>query len=291
MNQLKDAKKKYEEIPIPAELSDRVQAAVQYSENKKKIVRLQRRRILIRRCAGASAAIVVAFTALLNANTTFAQSVSGIPVIGAVAKVLTFRSYEKDEEDLKLSVEIPGVEMISQDMSGVSDAVNQEIYRLCEQYADEAVERAQEYKKAFMDTGGTKEEWAAHNIEIRVWYETKALTADYLSLAVMGSENWNSAHNETKYYNIDLHSGRLVSLKDLLGDDYIQTVNESIKTQMKTRSQETGIQFWTPEEGGFTGISEDTCFYINKSGNPVIMFEKYELAPGSEGAIEFEIER
>lgn len=291
MNQLKDAKKKYEEIPIPAELSDRVQAAVQCSENKKKIVRLQRRRILIRRCAGASAAIVVAFTALLNANTTFAQSVSGIPVIGAVAKVLTFRSYEKDEEDLKLSVEIPSVEMISQDMSGVSDAVNQEIYRLCEQYADEAVERAQEYKKAFMDTGGTKEEWAAHNIEIRVWYETKALTADYLSLAVMGSENWNSAHNETKYYNIDLHSGRLVSLKDLLGDDYIQTVNESIKTQMKARSQETGILFWTPEEGGFTGISEDTCFYINKSGNPVIMFEKYELAPGSEGAIEFEIER
>lgn len=291
MNQLKDAKKKYEEIPIPAELSDRVQAAVQYSENKKKIVRLQRRRMIIRRCAGVSAAIAVAFTALLNANTTFAQSVSGIPVIGAVAKVLTLRSYEKDEEDLKLSVEIPSVEMISQDMRGVSDAVNQEIYRLCEQYADEAVERAQEYKKAFMDTGGTKEEWAAHNIEIRVWYETKALTADYLSLAVMGSENWNSAHNETKYYNIDLHSGRLVSLKDLLGDDYIQTVNESIKTQMKTRSQETGILFWTPEEGGFTGISEDTCFYINKSGNPVIMFEKYELAPGSEGAIEFEIER
>lgn len=291
MNQLKDAKKTYEKIPVPAELSDRVQAAILQSDKNRRIIKLKKRKAVLRKCAGAAAAVAVTFTALLNTSATFAQSVSDMPVIGTVARVLTFRSYEKDEGDLKLSVEIPSVEMISQDTGGLDDSINQEIYRLCQQYANEAVARAQEYKKAFLDTGGTQEEWEAHNIEIRVWYEIKAQTRDYLSFAVMGSENWSSAYSETKYYNIDLNSRKLVSLQDLLGENYIQTANESIKNQMKTKSQETGITFWTPEERGFTEISDDTCFYINESGNPVIVFEKYELAPGSAGAVEFVIER
>ena len=56
-------------------------------------------------------------------------------------------------------------------------------------------------------------------------------------------------------------------------------------------SKEDGITFWTPEEGGFTGITEETPFYINENENLVIVFEKYQIAPGSAGDIEFEIER
>lgn len=291
MNQLKEAKKRYEEIIIPDELSERVQEAIKNSEKNKKVIMLKNRRLVLKKGAGAAAAIVVIFTALLNTSTTFAQSVSSMPVIGIVAKVLTFRSYVKDEEDLKLSVEIPSVEMISQDTHGLAESINQEIYRLCQQYADEAVQRAEEYKKAFMDTGGTEEEWKAHNLEIRVWYEINSQTEDYLSFAIMGTESWNSANHGRKYYNIDLNTQKIVSLKDLLGEDYLEKTNKSIKAQMKTKSLEMGIPFWTPEEGGFTGISDEVCFYINKAGNPVIVFEKYEIAPGSAGAVEFEIER
>lgn len=291
MNQLKEAKKRYEEIVIPEELSARVQEAINNSEKNKNIIKLQKRRALVKKSAGAAAAIAVSFTVLLNTSTTFAQNVSSMPVIGAVARVLTFRSYEKDEADLKLSVKIPSVEMISQDTNGLAESINQEIHRLCQQYADEAVQRAEEYKKAFMDTGGTEEEWKAHNLEIRVWYEINSQTDDYLSFVIMGTENWNSADHERKYYNIDLNTQKIVSLKDLLGEDYLEKANESIKTQMKTKSQEMGITFWTPEEGGFTGISDEVCFYINEAGNPVIVFEKYEIAPGSAGAVEFEIER
>ena len=51
----------------------------------------------------------------------------------------------------------------------------------------------QEYKKAFMETGGTEEEWEAHDINIHVGYEIKAQTEAYLSFAVQGTENWSSA--------------------------------------------------------------------------------------------------
>ena len=30
---------------------------------------------------------------------------------------------------------------------------------------------------------------------------------------------------------------------------------------------------------------------MNEAGNPVVVFDKYEIAPGSSGEIEFEIER
>ena len=47
--------------------------------------------------------------------------------------------------------------------------------------------------------------------------------------------------------------------------------------------------FRSAEEGGFVGISEDVKFYINGHNRPVIVFEKYEIAPGSAGEVEFEI--
>ena len=31
------------------------------------------------------------------------------------------------------------------------------------------------------------------------------------------------------------------------------------------------------------------AFYINEAGNPVVVFQKYEIAPGSSGVLEFEI--
>lgn len=291
MNQLKETKRRYEEITIPEELSQRVQEAIKNSEKNRKTMKLQKRKAVMKRSAGTAAVVAITFTVLLNTSTTFAQNVSDMPVIGAVARVLTFRSYEKSEEDIKLSVKIPSVEMISQDTNGLAKSINEEIYRLCQLYADEAVQRAEEYKKAFMDTGGTEEEWAAHNIEISVSYEISSQTEDYLSFVIIGTESWNSAYQQRKYYNIDLNTEKIVSLQELLGEDYIEKVNESIKNQMITKSDKMGITFWTPEEGGFTGIDDEVCFYMNESGNPVIVFEKYEIAPGSAGSVEFEIER
>ena len=281
MKSMEEAKRKYDEIPIPSELSKRVGKEIEKANMKRKKILVFRRRV--QKGTAAAAAVVVLFTAALNTNTAFAETAGQLPVIGPVARVLTFRSYQTEEEDLKISVEIPTIEMISEDMNGLEQSVNEEILALCEQYAQAAKTRAEEYRQAFLDTGGTEDEWAAHNIEIKVWYEVKSQTDEYLSLAIMGTENWSSAYSETKYYNFDLKEGKLVTLQDILGDEYQQIANESIQNQMKENSE----IYWDD----FEGIQEDTPFYLNESGNPVIVFEKYEIAPGSEGQQEFEIKR
>lgn len=298
MSQLDEAKKKYDEIPIPEELSERVQKALRLSREKRaeegKAMGIFRRhsiRLRLKKGAAAAAAVAALFVAVVNTDTALAEGMRELPVIGSIARVLTFRSYETEEDSMKVSVEIPSVEMIAGDNREFSDAVNEEIYDLCQEYANQAVERAREYRQAFLDTGGTEEEWEAHQIRIQVWYEIKSQTEEYLSLAVLGSESWSSAYSETKYYNISLTDGRMVTLKDILGEDYADVADESIRSQIKEKEEVCAVRFWTPEEGGFSGITDDQRFYMNRAGNPVIVFEKYEIAPGAAGEVEFEIVR
>ncbi len=299
MSRLQDAKKRYDEIPIPEELAVRVQETIREVESRRELEnhvismdggKKKSGFHYVKRGVAAAAAVVVLFTTALNTNTAFAKEVGTLPVIGPLARVLTFRAYEKEEDDMKIQVEIPSVEMISGENTGFSDQINEEIHRLCEEYAKEALERGREYRQAFLDTGGTKEEWAAHKVEIKVWYEIRRQTDNYLSFVVKGTESWSSAYSEGKYYNIDVNQGKAIALKDLLGDDYIRIADESILTQMKELEAGQEVVFFTPEEGGFTGITDSTRFYINEAGNPVIVFEKYEIAPGAYGEIEFEID-
>ena len=278
-NPMEKAKKKYDETEIPDELAERIQMEIKCQDSKRRKAVFWN--LGFRRGLAAAAAAVVLFTTGLNTSTVFAETVGNLPVIGAVARVLTFRSYETEDEDLKISVEIPSIEMISEDFSDLEKSVNEEILRLCEQYAQEARTRAEEYRKAFLDTGGTEEEWAAHNIEIRVWYEVKSQTENYLSLAIIGTENWNNANNQIRYYNFDLKNGTLATV---LGENYKQIADDAIRSQMEERKADGAVYF-----DDFEGINEDTPFYINESGNPVIVFEAYEIAPGSEGQQEFEI--
>ena len=268
-------------MEIPQELSGRVlQEVGRAGRRRRKLLFFHRARMT----AASAAAAALVFATALNTSTTFAETMGNLPVIGAVARVLTFRSYDEASEDWNISVEIPSVEMISEDFGGLEQSVNEEILSLCEEYVQPAKMRAEEYRQAFLETGGTQEEWEAHDIRIRVWYEVKSQTDEYLSLAIMGTENWNSANNQTRYYNFDLKTGKLVSLEDLLGAGYRETADRQIRSQMEERKAQGAVYF-----DEFEGVGENTEFYLNEVGNPVIVFETYEIAPGSEGRQEFEI--
>ncbi len=292
MGRLENMKERYDAVVIPAELNDRIQQEITRSRRqqaeKKAASRRHTFRKMIRGMAAAAAAAGILFTTALNTSPVFAKEAAQLPVIGGVARILTFRSYETEKDDIAVSVEIPTIEMIAADTGITVDGINQEILERCEQYARDALLRAEEYRTAFLETGGTPDEWAEHNIKITVGYEIRQQSNDYLSFVVRGTENWTNAYSESKYYNLDLNTGRPVTLQDLLGSDYVELADKSIWEQI-ARRQNAGEVFFTSEEGGFTGISEYVRFYINRDNRPVIVFEEYEIAPGSSGEVEFEI--
>ena len=60
-------------------------------------------------------------------------------------------------------------------------------------------------------------------------------------------------------YNVDLKDNSEITLEELLGPDYIDIANESIKEQIA--ADDSGLYF-DEEMGGFTTITPETKFYI-----------------------------
>ena len=114
---------------------------------------------------------------------------------------------------------------------------------------------------------------------------------------ITATENWCAAYGEKTFYNLDLLNGKNVVLSDLLGNNYVEVANVQIIRQMKDRVIENpDYVYWgITDEGavqgfdGFISVDENTKFYINSAGNPVIVFGKYEVGPGFMGEQEFEI--
>ena len=287
MKEMEKGRETYENVRIPEELQQKVSQAVESSRMKR-----ERRRRLSRfllRTAGTAALLAAALTVALNTSEVFAMEARKIPVVGGLVKIMTIRSYERSEREMQVKVEVPGVDLGETD-NGLSEEVNEQIEKMTAQYEAEALQRADEYKEAFLATGGTEEEWIEHDIRVRVWYEIKSQTEEILSFAVKGTESWTSAYAQTRYYNLDLKTNTFLTLEDLLGEDYMTIADGQIREQIAERIQ-TGAVFLSSSEGGFAGIGEDVAFYINERGNPGIVFEKYAIAPGSAGEVEFEIER
>ena len=98
-----------------------------------------------------------------------------------------------------------------------------------------------------------------------------------------------------KIYHIDKTTGEMVTLKDLFQDgaDYKTPISENIKAQMKEQmAQDESIIYWVDSdmtEWNFEEIAENVNFYINKSGKLTIVFDEYQVAPGSMGVVTFEI--
>ena len=92
-----------------------------------------------------------------------------------------------------------------------------------------------------------------------------------------------------QYDTIDKKHEVLVTLPSLFKDkSYIKVISENIKQQMK---HEEGKIYWLTEEDmdPFKEIAENQSFYITKDHKFRIVFDKYKVAPGDTGNIEFKI--
>jgi len=294
-----NGKQTYESIEIPEKLNELVTQTIA-SQNKEEL-RMQyekkkepTNKPLWRRYAAAAAVVILAAgTAGLNTSPAFAEEMSKVPVIGRLAQVLTFRSFQGTAEDVELHVNVPMV----QDSSGkeLPAKVNAQIQKITADYEAQGKAEFAAYKKAFFETGGTEAEWADRTMDLYIDYDVKYFTDDILSLEITTAKSWVSADEERYYYNIDLAKDEPLTLETLLGEDYIDLCNSSITTQIEEQmaSDENAMFFGFGEDDGmidgFQTIDADTPFYLNAEGEVVISFPEYTIAPGYMGIQEFVI--
>lgn len=234
------------------------------------------------KAVGAVAAVVVVFGVSVNVSPAFAQAVEEIPVVGDIARVLTVRAFTQEGPDGTVSVEQP---MVADD-TAFAAKVNEQINKVVDDYLDQANENIEAHREAFLATGGTEEEFDAMDIQVNVDYEILSETQDRVSFVLRASESDISSGNEILYYNLDLASGKVLTLEDVLGADWVEKCNAAIREQM---AQNTEVPYFTEEEGGFTTVDENTAFYIDADGEVVVVFPKYAVAPGAYGEQTFRV--
>ncbi len=282
--EIRRSKRAYESIEIPQDLEQRVNRALKAGMAERAGTGTRSRGWHV---AAAAALLTLCLTAGLNTSQAFAAAAARLPVIGAVSRVLTFRTYDYEDQDKSIHMEIPQVET-----GETAVDVNRQIQSLMEQYRVEAEAHIAEYKEAFLATGGTEEEFARKGIRVDAGYEVKFESADVLSLVITANENWSNAYGVQYFYNLDLKNGTALTLEDLLGADYREKADRSIRRQMKERMEaDSNLVYWDGTDGmtGYEGVDENTRFYLSSRGIPVVVFDKYEIAPGAFGAQEFEI--
>ncbi len=115
-----------------------------------------------------------------------------------------------------------------------------------EAYRRDAQQRIEEYKEAFLATGGTEEAFAEKGIKVDAGYEVKYETEDVLSLEITANENWASAYGIQYFYNLDLKNGKKLTLGICWG--------RIIKRKQTAASGGRWKSGWLPTAISFTGM-------------------------------------
>jgi len=279
---LRKMNQEYHEIPIPAELRNRVNAGIRAAKKERK---RNKTIVFTKTAGGAVAAAVIAITVMANSGANIAHAMAKIPVIGAIAEVVTFREYQDSTNQMYADVKVPEVEVKNEDGTvnqESTDAINQSI----QEYTDEIIAQYQADVEAADGQG-----YQAVDLDYKVITDSERLFSirfDKLVIMASGEET-------VKIYHIDKKTGELINLSGIFkeGVNYIDPISENIREQMKEQmAADENVTYWldsdTPE-WDFKSITADTTFYINEEGRLVIVFDEGEVAPMSMGSVEFTI--
>ena len=265
-------KENYNNIKIPARLNDVVNDAI----NKKSNHKIQTKWLV-------TAASICAVVGAININPVFADNLEQIPVIGNLVKIVNFSNYQIKDNGYEASIKVPKIEGLD----------NKELeYKLNKEFEENGKKLYSQYLE---EVKGLKESNESGHKSAESWYEVKTDNDNILSLVIYEYEAEGSSNTTRRFYNIDKKNQTVLTLEGMFkNDDYINVISENIKQQMaeKMKKDKNKIYWLNDKEarnGNFKSIKKDQGFYINKSGELVICFDKYEVGPGAMGLIEFTI--
>lgn len=285
-DKLKMMKQDYEKLEIPQELKGKVEEAMKQAKQENERERFIKK---IPKTIGYGAvAAMLAITVLANSGQQIAYAMAEVPVLGAISKVVTFRTYEDKNGTMEAKINTPKVD-------GDSDAVD-ELNKQMEEYTEKIKKSFESDLQVVLKADGNAEN--GHQ-EVNTDYQIVCDNDRILSIQLNTTVVMAGSNIYSKCYTLDKKTGRILELKDLFteGADYQKVLSEEIIRQMKQQMKEddTKSYFLDTEDVGddfdFTEIKVDQNFFIDKDRNLNISFDKYEVAPGYMGACSFKISK
>ncbi len=280
-------KEEYDNITVPKQAKEKMEEAVMRARESKK--RAKRNRLI--RYMGSAAAVFAILLILPNTSRTAAAAMQQIPVLGEFFKVVTIREYQVDEDRYQADVKVPEVvpetgdgvsEETAQQAKETADAINFDIQKVTDELIEEFKSTMEEFEDGYGD----------------IMVDSQVLTDDekWFSLDLVLYQGAGSGYERHRHYTVDKTTGKRAELSEFFGEDYVKTVSDEVKAQMRSRmAEDENVIYWIDYEDvpewNFESIAEDQDFYVNRDGDVVICFDEYEVAPGYMGCVEFVMER
>lgn len=267
-----------EQTDIPDSVKNRIEQTLVDLPEKKPVKK--QIRILPRIAASAACFVFIILFLLPNVSVTYAQALEQLPVIGDLVRVVTIRNYYYDDNHWKMDINIPQIE--SEDSKSV-DYINKDVSELTTALINRFYED--------LEINGNKG-YGSLNVD----YEVVTNTDSWFTLKLTVCQTAASSNTYFKFYHIDKKQGKIVELGDLFNTDkFSDSLVAEIKKQMQEQmANDENISYWINNSGigeEFATVSADHNFYWNENGDLVIIFDKYEVGPGSMGTPEFVIDK
>ena len=277
-------KQEYEKIEVPEALKTQVEAGIRKGKRD-----TPKGSIRFLKGAATVAAAMVALVISVNVSPTIAHAMEEVPLLGTIVKVVNFSTYSdvQDDKNMEANVDIPQVSVTNQEgevLSDETDELNQEVKK----YAGGII-------KSYQSDVASIEDGENGNEAVDSSYQVVTDNDRLFALRIDTSIVMAGSNQYTKIYNVDKKTGNTITLKDLFqkDSDYLNRISEEIEKQMKENMEkDSNLQYFLDKDVdgySFDGIKNDVNFYVNKDGKLTIVFDKYEVAPGYMGIVEFTI--
>lgn len=282
LDHMKLLKEEYQHLHIQEEGRRMMDEKIEQAKLDKKRKSLSRR---VRCAGGAVAAAMAVIVTLPNTNENIAMAMEKIPVFGSIVNVVTFRDYDYKDGNSEAHVSVPNIEINGENSEyGAANQINKDVT----DYTQQLIDQFKADAKKLYGSEGYK--------GLDVSYDVITDTEDWFTLRVTVLETAASGYQYYRFYHIDKKTNSVATLSTLFKDgvDYITPISENIKDQMRSsENSDEGITYFLDDkdmpEDNFKEINAEQNFYFNSNNDLVIVFDEYEVAPGSMGTPEFVI--
>ncbi len=247
MNAFSDAKKIYNTTEIPDELEKVVREAIEAGTEETRKKKKSGRFSVIGKISVAACAVF----ALLGVLNTFNP---------------LYNLSDNNNTDVKYGRSMPDAVMPKTMRSAHTNAVVN--VRINEALSEQVANARQGYDEA--------DELNSENISVIADYCICYESDDIVSFIVSIDKSWDSSGRDMFYYNIRTSDASDITLEDFLGKDYAEKVDRSMNKKGANASARN-----VPVAETDVSFAEKMSFYINASGNAVVVF--------SESGTEYEI--
>ncbi len=287
---MKKWKEAYENIKAPENMREKLEESIARAQKDKKKIR----KVRIWKRLGSAAAVLAVLLILPNTSRTAAAAMQQLPILGNFFRIVTVREYQVEEERHMANVKVPEVvpneetengdkipEKTLQQAQQTAEEINFDIQKATDELIEEFKKSMEEYEEGYQD----------------LYIDSNVLTDsdEWFSLELILYQGAGSGYERRRHYTINKKTGERATLEEFYGENYITTISEEVKTQMRKRmAEDENVIYWLDyddvPEWNFRSIAENQDFYMNADGHVVICFDEYEVAPGYMGCVEFVLE-